>query len=116
VVDLATALAHEPSVLLLDEPSSGIAQREAEALGPVLVSVREQTGAAMLVIEHDVPLLAAIAGDLVALDAGRIIARGRPDEVLADPAVVSRYLGTSGTAVRRSGRRRRLQPLAPADG
>jgi len=109
VVDLATAFAHEPSVLLLDEPSSGIAQREAEALGPLLLSVREQTGAAMLVIEHDVPLLATIADHLVALDAGRVVARGRPDEVLAHPEVVARYLGTSDAAVRRSGRRR--QPL-----
>ena len=57
IVDLACVLAHDPSVLLLDEPSSGIAQREAEALGPLLLRIREQTGATLLVIEHDVPLL-----------------------------------------------------------
>ena len=54
-------LAHEPKVLLLDEPSSGIAQRETEALGPLLLRIREQTGASLLVIEHDMPL---ITGDL----------------------------------------------------
>ena len=57
IVDLACVLAHRPSVLLLDEPSSGIAQREAEALGPLLLRIREETGATLLVIEHDVPLL-----------------------------------------------------------
>ena len=55
VVDLACVLAHGPRVLLLDEPSSGIAQREAEALGPLLLRIRELTGASLLVIEHDVP-------------------------------------------------------------
>ena len=60
IVDLACVLAHRPSVLLLDEPSSGIAQREAEALGPLLLRIREQTGATLLVIEHDVPLLLSV--------------------------------------------------------
>src|SRR5699024_10601295 len=53
IVDLAAVLAHEPRVLLLDEPSSGIAQREAEALGPMLRSVRDHLGATLIVIEHD---------------------------------------------------------------
>ena len=61
IVDLACSLAHRPSVLLLDEPSSGIAQRETEALGPVLLDIRDHTGAALIVIEHDMPL---IQGDL----------------------------------------------------
>ncbi len=103
VVDLACALAHEPSVLLLDEPSSGIAQREAEALAPLLLAVRERTGAALVIIEHDVPLLASVADELVALDRGRVIARGAPAEVLNDPVVVARYLGSSHAAVPRSG-------------
>jgi len=93
LVDLACVLAHEPAVLLLDEPSSGIAQREAEALGPVLVDIRDQTGAALVVIEHDLPLVSGIAEEMVALDLGGVLARGTPAEVLADPLVMAAYLG-----------------------
>ena len=103
IVDLACVLAHRPSVLLLDEPSSGIAQREAEALGPLLLRIREQTGATLLVIEHDVPLLLAIADRLIALDLGEIVMSGSPDEVVHDPSVVKSYLGTTEAAIARSG-------------
>ncbi len=103
IVDLACVLAHEPTVLLLDEPSSGIAQREAEALGPLLLRIRAETGASLLVIEHDVPLLLAIADRLVALDLGAVVADGAPTDVVNDPRVVASYLGSSGIAVARSG-------------
>jgi ABC-type branched-subunit amino acid transport system ATPase component len=94
IVDLACALAHEPSVLLLDEPSSGIAQREAEALAPLLVQVRDTLGTSVLVIEHDVPLLRAVSERLVALDFGRVVASGDPDTVLRNPAVARTFLGS----------------------
>jgi branched-chain amino acid transport system ATP-binding protein len=103
IVDLACLLAHSPTVMLLDEPSSGIAQREAEALGPLLLRIREQTGATMLVIEHDVPLLLNIADRLVALDLGVVVASGEPDDVVNDPIVVRSYLGTNEAAIARSG-------------
>ncbi|HET9731016.1 MAG TPA: ATP-binding cassette domain-containing protein, partial [Acidimicrobiia bacterium] len=103
IVDLACVLAHGPSVLLLDEPSSGIAQREAEALGPLLLRIRERTGATLLVIEHDVPLLMSIADRVIALDLGEIVAEGAPDDVVHDQRVVRSYLGASGVAVARSG-------------
>jgi branched-chain amino acid transport system ATP-binding protein len=103
IVDLACMLAHDPTVLLLDEPSSGIAQREAEALGPLLLRIREQTGATMLVIEHDVPLLLSIADRLIALELGELIAEGVPAEVIEHPEVVRSYLGTTGAAIARSG-------------
>jgi branched-chain amino acid transport system ATP-binding protein len=105
IVDLACVLAHNPSVLLLDEPSSGIAQREAEALGPLLLRIREHTGATLLVIEHDVPLLLAVSDRLIALDLGEIVASGVPDEVVRDPVVVTSYLGTTEAAIARSGTR-----------
>jgi branched-chain amino acid transport system ATP-binding protein len=93
IVDLACALAHEPSVLLLDEPSSGLAQREAEALAPLLRQVRDTVDTTLLVIEHDVPLLRSVAERLVALDLGRIVASGDPDVVLRDPVVARSFLG-----------------------
>jgi branched-chain amino acid transport system ATP-binding protein len=105
IVDLACVLAHNPSVLLLDEPSSGIAQREAEALGALLLRIREQTGATLLVIEHDVPLLLSISDRLIAFDLGEIVCTGPPDEVVRDPVVVTSYLGTTEAAIARSGAR-----------
>ncbi|HEU4841631.1 MAG TPA: ATP-binding cassette domain-containing protein [Ilumatobacteraceae bacterium] len=105
IVDLACQVAHRPTVILLDEPSSGIAQREAEALAPVLRRLRDEMGAALVVIEHDIPLVSSIADRLVALDVGKVIATGPPPEVLVDPRVVESYLGTSSAAISRSGTR-----------
>ena len=101
VVDLACIAAHRPTVVLLDEPSSGIAQREAEALGPLLRRLRDGLGASLLVIDHDLSLLTAVADRLVAMDQGRVIADGPPDTVLADPEVAVSYLGpTDGVHAR----------------
>jgi branched-chain amino acid transport system ATP-binding protein len=95
IVDLACLVAHRPTVVLLDEPSSGIAQRESEALAPLLRRLRDEMGASLVVIEHDVPLVASVADRLVAMDTGRVIASGVPDAVLVDPAVVESYLGST---------------------
>ena len=103
VVDLACVLAQGPTVLLLDEPSSGIAQREAEALAPMLRRVRDELGASLLVIEHDLPLLSSISDRMIALDLGRVVAEGTPAEVVEHPAVVASYLGTDEAAITRSG-------------
>jgi len=98
IVEIACALAQRPSVLLLDEPSTGLAQREAEALQPLLTVVREQLGAAIFIIEHDTALLAAIADRIVAMDLGQVIADGPPAHVLHDPVVLSSYLGPEPVA------------------
>lgn len=105
IVDIACSLAHEPKVLLLDEPSSGIAQRETEQLGPLLQRIQQELGASLLVIEHDMPLITGIADRLVALELGRVIATGTPDEVINDPAVIASYLGTDTevSVIQRSG-------------
>lgn len=103
IVDLACVLAAEPKVLLLDEPSSGIAQAEAEGLAPLLRRVRFETGCSMLVIEHDMPLISAISDELIALEQGRFLMRGTPTEVLDDERVIESYLGTSQEVVNRSG-------------
>jgi len=106
IVELGCAIAHAPRVLLLDEPSSGIAQREVEALRDVLLQVRADTDAAFAIVEHDIPLVASLSDSMVCMHLGRVIARGTPDEVLADPAVVASYLGTDEAAISRSGGRR----------
>jgi branched-chain amino acid transport system ATP-binding protein len=114
VVELACVLAHDPRVLLLDEPTSGIAQRESEAFGQLLLDLREQTGGTFLVIEHDVPLVASIADRLVCLHLGEVIAEGAPREVLRNPLVIEAYLGEDSAAIARSGAtrpRRRARPL-----
>ncbi len=103
VVDLGMVIAHAPRVLLLDEPSSGIAQRETEALGPLLKRIQRETGCALLVIEHDMPLITGISDRLVAMELGRPIAEGTPDAVVSDPRVVASYLGDDTAAVHRSG-------------
>jgi branched-chain amino acid transport system ATP-binding protein len=103
IVDLACVLATEPKVLLLDEPSSGIAQAEAEQLGPLLRRVRFETGCSILIIEHDMPLISAVSDELLALDQGETVVRGVPDVVLNDERVVESYLGTSESSIQRSG-------------
>ncbi len=103
IVDLACILAQDPTVLMLDEPSGGVAQKETEALGPLLLRVRERTGCSILVIEHDMPLLSSICDRLIALETGRVIAQGTPDEVLSHPLVIESYLGTEEAAINRSG-------------
>jgi ABC-type branched-subunit amino acid transport system ATPase component len=103
IVDLAMAIAHDPAVLLLDEPSSGIAQRETEALGPLLRHIQSETGCAMLVIEHDMPLITSVSDQIIALDLGTVILQDRPDAVISDPRVVSSYLGGDAAVIQRSG-------------
>ncbi|MFL5207770.1 MAG: ABC transporter ATP-binding protein [Microvirga sp.] len=103
VVDLACVVAHRPTVILFDEPSSGIAQRETEALAPLLLRIRDGLGAALVVIEHDMPLISGVSDRLIAMDQGRVIAEGPPDHVLIDPSVVESYLGTNAEVLARSG-------------
>jgi ABC-type branched-subunit amino acid transport system ATPase component len=104
IVDLAGIFASRPNVLLLDEPSSGVAQREVEALGALLKTARDVLGATMLVVEHDIPMLRTLCDEMYALETGRVIAHGTPDEVLADASVIASYLGTESRSVNRSGR------------
>lgn len=104
IVELACILAHGPEVVLLDEPSSGIAQGEVERLEAVLRGVQQALSCTFVVIEHDIPLIRSLADVIYAMGDGRVISYGTPDEVLNDPLVISSYLGTSVSAITRSGR------------
>jgi len=103
MVDLACVIAHKPAVVLLDEPSSGIAQKEAEQLSPVLKRIRNEMNAALVVIEHDIALLSELSDQFVALNQGTVIAQGEPGNVLSNPSVISSYLGSSKETIQRSG-------------
>lgn len=103
LVELACTVALEPELILLDEPSAGVAQAETEQLGQVLAAIRATYGVTFVVIEHDIPLLTDICDRMVALEVGRVIASGTPHEVQASPAVVESYLGSDAVAVARSG-------------
>ncbi|MGW0432071.1 ABC transporter permease subunit [Micromonospora sp. NPDC003197] len=103
IVEITCLLALEPALLLLDEPSSGVSQADGVALGEVLRRVHDELGVTMVIIEHDLPLLARLAGRMVAMDGGRVIADGTPQEVRTHPDVVRSYLGTDHAAVNRSG-------------
>ena len=118
VVDLAMAVAHDPVVLLLDEPSSGLAQKETEAMLPLLRTLQQEVGCALLVVEHDMGLITQLSDRMLALEQGEVIAEGSPRHVVRDPRVVSSYLGDSrstanGDARRGTGRPAR-RPVAAA--
>ena len=103
LVELAANVALRPRLLLMDEPSAGIAQAETEALGAVITQIRDAFQMTLVVIEHDMPLLSSVCDRLIAMEAGSVIAQGTPSEVQADAAVVRSYLGGDLTAIARSG-------------
>ena len=94
VVDIACGMAEGPSVLLLDEPATGVSQHETEELAPLLRWLRDSTGTALLVVEHNLALISAVADRVVAMEAGSAIATGAPAQVVAHPRVVASFLGT----------------------
>jgi ABC-type branched-subunit amino acid transport system ATPase component len=103
LVDLAAVVAHQPTVVLLDEPSSGVAQREVEAMLGLLRNVRDQLDATMLIVEHDIAFIAELADRIVAMDRGAVIASGTPADVLQSPMVGEAFLGSDPLALTRTG-------------
>jgi len=94
LVELGRALAIRPRVLLLDEPASGLDDHETEQFGELLVQLA-QSGLAILMVEHDVPLVMRVCTQIYVLDFGQIIAEGTPAEVQANESVLNAYLGSA---------------------
>lgn len=94
IVGFARALALEPALLMLDEPSAGLNRDERENLARFILRIKHELGITMIWIEHDMQMVADLADRIVVLDVGRIIADGEPQAVLRNPAVVQAYLGT----------------------
>lgn len=103
ICDLAAQVAARPKVLLLDEPTAGVAQRETEAFPPLVRRIRDDLSCAILIVEHDMPMLMGLCDRIYAMENGRVIAEGTPEEVRNDPAVIASYLGTDLVAIDRSG-------------
>jgi branched-chain amino acid transport system ATP-binding protein len=100
LVGVARALAIDPVLLLLDEPSAGLNRNEREDLARFIIRIKAELGLPMIWIEHDMHMVADLADRLHVLDYGKTLAIGSAQEVLRDPAVVQAYLGTHGVALR----------------
>jgi ABC-type branched-subunit amino acid transport system ATPase component len=103
VVDLASIVLARPRLLLLDEPTAGIAQREAEAFVPLLRRLHQLADTTIILVEHDVPLVFALCTKVVMMETGRIVSTGTPEEVRRDPRALAAYLGASEEALAVSG-------------
>ena len=95
-VGLARALALEPALLLLDEPSAGLSRDERDDLARFILRIKHDLKLPMIWIEHDMQMVADLADRIHVLDYGRTLASGTPHEVSPKPAVVAAYLGTRG--------------------
>ncbi|MGH2848996.1 MAG: ABC transporter ATP-binding protein, partial [Solirubrobacteraceae bacterium] len=99
LVEIAACLASQPYVLLLDEPTAGLAREESLAVANAIASMPERYGCSVLLIEHDMEVVSAACTHLTVLDFGSEIASGSPSDVLQQGAVISAYLGDQTVAV-----------------
>src|SRR3546814_19102814 len=86
----------------LDQPPSGMADCWWEVLAPLQRRILDETGASLVIVEHDIPLVRSVADRMIAMDRGAVIANGEPNAVLSHPAVVTAYLGVDSVDIERS--------------
>ena len=117
IVELATVLAVAPRVICLDEPTAGVAQREAEAFGPLILRVQQELDATLIVVEHDLPLILSISDRIYCLEAGRVIAEGLPAPRSATTRGWSRRTSAPTSGRSNAATRRGSHPArCPSDG
>lgn len=102
IVEMCCLLAQGADLLMLDEPTAGVAQKESEAFGPLIKSIQTELSATVVIIEHDMPLVMSISDRMYCYSAGQLIAEGTPGAVRDNPDVVAAYLGTDSRAIDRS--------------
>jgi ABC-type branched-subunit amino acid transport system ATPase component len=102
IVELSCLIALDAQLILLDEPTAGVAQKETETFGPLIKTIQRELGSSILIVEHDMPMVMSISDRIYCLEAGSVISSGPPDQVRNDPLVVASYLGTDEQAIARS--------------
>lgn len=105
IVELGALIALDTQLMLLDEPTAGVSQKETEAFGPLIHAIRKELGSSILLIEHDMPMVMSISDRIYCLESGSVISEGLPETVKNDPNVIASYLGTDERAIQRSGER-----------